>query len=55
MGTLELAWVEQQLKDMSSDALPQPGLHLDILLFLKDHPQVPWPVVWQMTMCSTDI
>jgi hypothetical protein len=53
-GPLELEWVEGQLREMSSEAVPQPGLHLDILLFLKEHPHVPWHVVWQMTMCPTD-
>jgi hypothetical protein len=49
---IELAWVESQLETLVRQGRPCPGLHLDILQYLKDHPTVPWQTVWLEVMSS---
>lgn len=49
---IELAWVERQLEILVRQGRPGPGLHLDILHYLKEHPTVPWQTVWLEVMSS---
>jgi len=48
----ELGWVEHQLEVLVRQGRPCPGLHLDILNYLKEHPNVPWQTVWLDVMSS---
>ena len=52
MLILELAWVEHQLDKLVRSGRPSPGLYLDVLLYLKEHPEVPWQSAWLEVMSS---
>jgi len=49
---VELAWVEHLLDKLVRQGRPSPGLYLDVLLYLKEHPQVPWQVAWLQVISS---
>jgi hypothetical protein len=50
--TTELKWVENQLAKLVRPARPCPGLYLDILLYLKEHPIAQWQTVWLEIMST---
>jgi hypothetical protein len=52
---LELAWVEYQLDKLVRHGRPDPGLYLDVLLYLKQNPTVPWQVAWLEIMSSRPV
>jgi hypothetical protein len=52
---IELSWVERQLDRLVRRGRPCPGLYLDILLYLKENPTVPWQEAWLEIMSSSAI
>jgi len=44
--------VERQLEALVRQGRPCPGLYLDVLLYLKENPTVPWQVAWLEIMSS---
>ena len=50
--SIELVWVEQQLEMLVRRSRPCPGLYLDILHYLTEHPNAPWQAVWLEILSS---